>query len=84
MTLAFPGAERGVPMRVYVMRFATLNSLHGAFDVLAECERVATSTIEPGQSRIRFVAPGKYADALVERIYLEGGLAWCSRHDTVE
>ncbi len=71
-------------MRVYVLRFATLSSLHGAFQVLAESERVATCTIEPELSRVRFLAPVRYADALVQRIYLEGGLAWCSRHDVEE
>jgi hypothetical protein len=43
--------------------------------------------IEPEQERIRFLAPAGAADTLVERIYLEGGLLWCSRcsrYDTAE
>ncbi len=44
----------------------------------------AAWTIEPELSRVRFLATVRYADALVQRIYPEGGLAWCSRHDVVE
>ncbi len=71
-------------MRVYVLRFTTPSSLHGACSVLAECERVAACMIEPVRRRIRFLAPDKYAEPMVQRIYLEGGLTWCSSHDVVK
>ena len=42
---------------------------------------VASCLVEPDLGRIRFLAPRKAADALVERIYFDGGLVWCSQHD---
>jgi len=68
-------------MRVYILRFANESRLHGAFDRVIESPHVASCMIEAPESRIRFLAPARAADALVERIYLEGGLIWCSRHD---
>jgi hypothetical protein len=46
-----------------------------------ESRHVASCLIEPESGRIRFLAPRKAADALVEQIYEEGGLTWCSQHD---
>jgi hypothetical protein len=52
-----------------------------AFDVISNARNVSSCTFEPGLSRVRFSAPPREADALAERIYLDGGLVWCSRHD---
>jgi hypothetical protein len=68
-------------MRVYILRFRNESRLHGAFDRVLESPYVASCMIEAPESRIRFLAPARAADALVEQIYLEGGLIWCSRHD---
>jgi hypothetical protein len=68
-------------MRVYILRFANESRLHGAFDRVLESQHVASCMIEAPEARIRFLAPARAADALVEQIYLEGGLVWCSRHD---
>ena len=68
-------------MRVYILRFANESRLHGAFDRVIESPHVASCMIEAPEARIRFLAPARAADALVEQIYLEGGLIWCSRHD---
>jgi hypothetical protein len=65
---------------VYDLRFVDPPSLQAAYDVLIESERVVSCTVEADLGRVRFLAPVRFADALVARIYLEGGLTWCSRH----
>lgn len=71
-------------MRVYVLQFASPDDLEHAFQVLSESERIENCLLEPEHSQVRFLAPAGAADRLVERIYLEGGLSWCSRHDVEE
>jgi len=68
-------------MRVYVLELRGAPALTRAFDRVMESRHVASCLIEPESGRIRFLAPARAADALVEQIYLEGGLSWCSRHD---
>jgi hypothetical protein len=68
-------------MRVYILRFGSEARLQGAFDRVLGSEHVASCMVESAEARIRFLAPVAVADALVEDIYLEGGLVWCSRHD---
>ena len=67
-------------MRVYVLHLEGPAALARAFDHVLESD-AASCMIEPELERIRFLAPIELADALVERIYQEGGLLWCSRHD---
>ena len=67
-------------MLVYVLRVEGRALLARAFDHLMDHPEVASCAIEPEQSRLRFIADTKTGDALVERIYQEGGLSWCSRH----
>ena len=68
-------------MRVYVLRLEGEKSIERAFDVISNARNVSSCIFEPELSRVRFVAPRNEADALAERIYLDGGLIWCSRHD---
>lgn len=68
-------------MRVYVLHFQCLGRLTRAFDLVLEDPEVASCMIEPEQLRLRFLGPRKLTDRLVERIYQDGGLAWCGRHD---
>jgi len=68
-------------MRVYILILRGAPALTRAFDRVMESRHVASCLIEPETGRIRFLAPRKAADALVERIYEEGGLTWCSQHD---
>ena len=71
-------------MRVYVLRFDDLGGLTRAFDLVLEASHVDSCMIEPEGQRLRFLCPPAQADALVERIYQDGRLAWCSRHDLRE
>jgi hypothetical protein len=68
-------------MRVYVMHFRSSAAFTSAFDSVMDARDVASCLVEPDLGRIRFLAPRKAADALVERIYVDGGLVWCSQHD---
>jgi hypothetical protein len=68
-------------MRVYVLILRSASALTRAFDRVMESRDVVSCLIEPLTGRIRFLAPATAADALVEQIYAEGGLEWCSRHD---
>ena len=68
-------------MRVYVLRLEGDRNIERAFDVISNARNVSSSIFEPGLRQVRFVAPPREADALAERIYLDGGLVWCSRHD---
>ena len=68
-------------MRVYVLILRGAPALTRAFDRVMESGDVVSCLIEPITGRIRFLAPPKAADALVQQIYAEGGLNWCSQHD---
>ena len=68
-------------MRVYVLHFRSSAAFARAFDSVMDARDVASCLVEPEHTRIRFLAPRKVADALVEFIYSEGGLVWCSQHD---
>jgi len=68
-------------VRVYVLRLERARNLQWAFNVIAKADYVVSSTFETQPCQVRFVAPRRQADALVKRIYLDGGLVWCSRHD---
>jgi hypothetical protein len=67
-------------LRVYVLRFADVGPLTRAFDRIADAPEVASCSLELAQRQVRLLAPPAVAEPLVERLYLEGGLAWCSRH----
>jgi hypothetical protein len=68
-------------VRVYVLRLEEKGYVERAFDVISNARNVSSCVFEPGLRQVRFVAPPREADALAERIYLDGGLIWCSRHD---
>jgi hypothetical protein len=68
-------------MRIYILRFRSEARLHEAFDRVLGSPEVLSCMVEAAEARIRFLAPASEADALVESIYLGGGLVWCSRHD---
>jgi hypothetical protein len=68
-------------MRVYVMEFVSPGAFSRAFDVVLEADAVASCSAEPEGRRIRIVAGSHDADTLAQRLYLDGGMTWCSRHD---
>ncbi len=67
-------------MRVYVLHLKGPAAVSRAFELLMASSRVDSCLVEHEHSRVRFLAPSKLAEGIVERIYLEGGLVWCSRH----
>jgi hypothetical protein len=68
-------------MRVYVLHLKGPAAVSRAFERLMASSRIGSCLVEPEHDRVRFLAPRELAEAIVERIYLEGGLVWCSRHD---
>jgi hypothetical protein len=65
---------------VYVLRFEGVGPLTSAFDRVMGAPEVASCSLELHQRQLRLLAPRAVAERLVERLYLEGGLAWCTRH----
>ena len=72
--------SKGMPLVVHTLRFASTADLSRAFQLLMDADDLEDCLVEAPDLQLRFVAPEGEADALVERIYLDGGLAWCSRH----
>ncbi len=66
-------------MHVHTLHFSNASELTRSYALLAGSEFVEDCLVEQHELRIRFLAPPRCAQALVERIYLEGGLTWCSR-----
>jgi len=71
-------------MRVYILRLADRSRLDRAFARVLDARWVASCSVEPELRRIRFLAPHRSAQRLVEAIYLEGGLEWCSRYEMAD
>jgi len=67
-------------LRVYVLRFLEPTALTRAFDHVSDHPDVASCSFELPERQIRLLARPAVGEPLVERLYLEGGLAWCSRH----
>jgi hypothetical protein len=67
-------------MPVYVLHLKGPAAVSRAFECLMTSSRIGSCLVEREHNRVRFLAPRKLADAIVERIYLEGELVWCSRH----
>lgn len=65
---------------VYDLELHSDPRLRSAFALVSESREVSSCAVEPERRRLRFLAPPAAARGLVERIYAEGGLSWCSRH----
>ncbi len=70
-----------MPVSVYVLNFESPGSVSRAFECLMASSQIDGCLVEPELGRLRFLATRRLADRLVARIYLEGGLTWCTRHD---
>ena len=67
-------------MRLYVILFRNSMHLSRAFDIVLTVPEVDSCVVESKAQCIRFIAPRSVAEFLVERIYLHGGLSWCSSY----
>ncbi|HTO53678.1 MAG TPA: hypothetical protein VMR50_09845 [Myxococcota bacterium] len=67
-------------MYVHTLEFVDSNRLASAFEKLVSSEWVEDCLVETDRLRIRFVAEPERASALVQRIYLDGGLRLSLRH----
>ncbi len=65
---------------MYELRFSQREALTRAFDRVSAHPDVPSCAIELPARRVRLLAEAAVAEPLIERLYLEGGLAWCSRH----
>ena len=67
-------------MQLYDLRFTDQGALTRAFGRIIDSDRVGSCSVEREAARIRFLAPAEHAKSLVQLIYLDGGLTWCSGH----
>lgn len=65
---------------VYKLDLVGKQHLEEAFEILLDDVRVVSRSVDPGTSSARFMASLKVGSALVERLYVRGGLRWCTRH----
>ena len=68
-------------MRVFDLQFTDAATLQAAFGRAQDRPAVDSCTLEPESLRMRFTAPAGEGEALAQRIYLDGGLRWCSGHE---
>jgi hypothetical protein len=68
---------------VYRLQFTSDADLQRAVAQVLGCDRIDDCLVDAPAGLIRFAAPELEAEALVERLYLEGGLRWCTRHAIV-
>ncbi len=65
-------------MQVFDLHFTTEASLLEGFRLAQDRPAMDSCTLEIDQLRMRLVMPRKEAEYLAQRIYLDGGLRWCS------
>jgi hypothetical protein len=68
-------------MQVFDLQFTDAASLQEAFRRTQDLPAITSCTLESAALRMRFLAPRQAAEALTQRIYLDGGLRWCSGHE---
>lgn len=65
---------------VFELRFEDRPAFESAFAVVSEDGAVESCLVESERLRIRLLATRSRGGALVERVYLDGGLVWCKRY----
>ncbi len=65
---------------VFRLRLSDARRLEEAFALLIEDDHVASLSIQPLTLSAFFMATSAVGAPLVERIYQDGGLRWCSSH----
>ena len=70
-------------MYVHTLEFVDRDHLAAAFERIVSSEYVENCLVETERMRIRFLADPSHAAPLVERIYLDGGLRFVSRHGSL-
>jgi hypothetical protein len=72
-------AEGPLSGDLLTLEFTSQAHLSRAFEELLSSEHLEDCLVETDLARLRFVAPPGHAEALLERVYRQGGLRWCSR-----
>ena len=67
-------------IQLFDLRFTSKATLGEAFARVQQASWVESCTLESNALRMQFVARDATASALTQRIYLNGGLRWCSAH----
>ena len=67
-------------MYLFELRFTSRTSLLEAFRRVQERSAVESCALESEKLQLRLVAPQETAVDIAERIYLDGGLSWCTGH----
>ncbi len=65
---------------LFDLHFESQAALLEAFQRVGDQPRVLSCSLETELLRLRYVLPEEDAPALAERIYLSGGLRWCTQH----
>ena len=65
---------------VFILRFESDADLARAFDRILDSPDVDSCVVDAEESRLRFFAREAPGQALIERLYQDRGLVWCSRH----
>jgi hypothetical protein len=65
---------------LFDLHFDSQAALLEAFQRVGDQPRLLSCSLETEDLRLRYVLPEEDAPALAERIYLSGGLLWCTRH----
>jgi hypothetical protein len=72
-------SEKGLRL-LFDLHFESQAALLEAFQRVGDQPRVLSCSLETELLRLRYVLPEEDAPALAERIYLSGGLRWCTQH----
>ncbi len=67
-------------MQILDLQFTSEASLLEGFRLAQDRPAVESCTLEIDQLRMRLVVPREEVERLAQRIYLDGGLRWCSGH----